>query len=174
MESWEQIYIALESAGYVTDVNISKHTEPHRNIRSKKSAFSTALRLPPTPPLSKTASASSILSSSPELHGYSGLPVGEHDSARPKLVKFEVFNLNTEPDSRKQEPLAPQGTSSTTKPLTLYILSKDMGKSQLARVAREMANSALSERKNSTKGPSDKAAVTVSSLTSRLEGKHFE
>jgi hypothetical protein len=160
LESWERIHDVLEKSGNIVHVGISKATEYLRHGAPKNSTLSSALRLPPTPPLSKTASASSLRSPSPDSHIYPRDPRGQTDTGPPRLVTFQLSDSHTE-----------DGTQEATKLLTLYVLSKDMGKPQLARVAREMASLALSEQKGRDQA-SSKASVAVSSLRSRLEGKN--
>jgi hypothetical protein len=170
LESWEQVHDVLEKSRNIVNVSISKGTEYPRNGPTKNSTFSSALRLPLTPPLSKTASASS-LGSSPDLHIYSGLPGTQIDTKPPKLVTFQLFDSRAEDGTVNRQQSGSQEVATTTKPLTLYLLSKNMGKPQLARVAREMAGSATFEQKKRRDQTSSKASVSVSSLRSRLEGK---
>ncbi|KAG8866908.1 hypothetical protein FRC20_007213 [Serendipita sp. 405] len=90
-------------------------------------------------------------------------------SGKPYLVTFRVRDSRIEENARRrQSPIAPQSPSLQSRPLTVHLLSANLGKAQLARVTREIAASAV-EEKARTGTVNWKDAVTSSSLSVRLE-----
>lgn len=167
VDSWKQVQAAVEGSYGRVNVDVPQEVQQPVHKEMKGSTFSTALRLPPTPPLSKSTSASSLLSTPPELRKLSSLP-GSNGHKRPFLVRFDLLSSLTGATARAGQSSVLSGDGGVfEEPLTLYLLSKELGKPRIARLAGEIASSAISER---IRGDTGKPLVSVSSISSRLEG----
>ncbi|KAG8827492.1 hypothetical protein FRC17_007825 [Serendipita sp. 399] len=168
LEAYERVQQVLEADAVIESVSICQDTGREYELKPTTVKESSRMKLPPTPPLSTTASWSSIRSASPDLYlqmrrqefGGTGVPY---------LVTFKLRDSRVEEGvRRRQSPLNPQSPSLTPGPLTIYLLSTDLGKPQLARVTRDLAHSAV-EGKPQSGDVSWKSAVTPTSLSLRLE-----
>ncbi|CAG7847642.1 SubName: Full=Uncharacterized protein {ECO:0000313/EMBL:CCA73534.1} [Serendipita indica DSM 11827] len=163
--AWEEVKDALQTVAVIESVQASSNSDAFEPSRKGWSQLSSALRLPPTPPLSKTASWASIRSMSPDSRDSTRAHSSENTT--PTLVSFK---LQSEEHSRKrQASLISQEPPRRPGPLTLYIISEQLGRPQIARVARELAFSAVSEPVS--KQGAWKESTSVSGLSARLEGK---
>lgn len=120
------------------------------------------MTLPPTPPLSHSASSGSLHSSSNSESPKSG--------PRLCLVTFKPAPISTETTLHHRTRRTPQVTvngSEENKPLTLYLLSKRLGKARIANVAAELASSVLSA---SREGSKPNFSLSVNQLATILEG----
>ncbi|PVF92003.1 hypothetical protein CPB86DRAFT_744895 [Serendipita vermifera] len=169
--AWESVQAMVEQTTMLDDIKIFRESQAPRITRSR---LSYAIRFPPTPPKSTSASSSSILSL-PDTPLFTKPLIGrEHNDLCPTLVKLELAGSGQDDSAKRRQPsLVSQDPPTTPGPLTLYILSKETGKAQLAKVTREIAISdmaASGQLKDRSKGNTLlDDTCSVAALTSRLE-----
>jgi hypothetical protein len=173
LEGWESVQAIVEQTATVDDIKVFREPQVPQITRSR---LSKAMHLPPTPPKSTSASSSSILSL-PDTPLFTKTSLGrQRNDSCPTLVRVELAgSILDEPAKRRQPSLVSQDPPTAPGPLTLYILSKEMGTAQLAKVTREIAISdvaASGELKVRSKRDSLlDDTCSISALSSRLEGQ---
>ncbi|KAG8814017.1 hypothetical protein FRC17_001332 [Serendipita sp. 399] len=168
LEAYERVQQVLEADAVIESVSICQDAGREYELKPTTVKESSRMKLPPTPPLSTTASWSSIRSASPDPY----LQMRRQEfggTGAPYLVTFKLRDSRVEEGvRRRQSPLNPQSPSLKPGPLTVYLLSTDLGKPQLARVTRDIAHSAVGAKARSG-DVNWKDAVTPTSLSLRLE-----
>jgi len=147
LNAWEQVYEILQENNSV-DVSVSGDNKVTHSVTPDVHLSQRRLHVPLTPPLSKSSSFSSTRSSSPEPPSYRETisERGNSNEMKPQIVTFTLKNSRTDESSRKRQPIISSVPLTSPGPLTIYLLSKMSGKPQIARVTRNLARSALSQR----------------------------
>jgi hypothetical protein len=172
LNAWEQVHEVLQKANGFVSVSITgdnKHTHP---VISEARLSRRKLRIPLTPPLSKSGSFSSIQSTSPESPSHSQFILGpDKSNPVPQIVTFTLKDSHVNDNTKKRQLLVSPDPPASPGPLTIYLLSKISGKPQLAQVTRDIAASALSEDRRPEKSLESTFPITPQTLSSLLQSK---
>jgi hypothetical protein len=180
LESWKEVQAVIEETQSVipsvmNEIPTNKAKEDAPLHITKVSRRLAAL---PTPPLSKSASSTSLshLSSALVDHNDSNSNVKVSTQAQ---ITFEPISLRSNDSTRKRSAsVYSQDAPTELSPLTVHLLSKNLGKAQMAEVTKEFALAAINAAKKGSKSAlvdslvhkKDNYSISIDSLGSRLEG----